>query len=252
MGGGLAAVVRRVTSHPSWLRVRFAFLLFHALSMVLVAIPAPTRGTDGTHFRSKTVQAEVAAWASRLGALGIRRSPKVLEEDVIQLSRIWVTARRALLGPSIFYQRAVNARQGWYMFTGPDRQPQRFVLDAKTKSGVDVPIFEFNRKVSAPELVAPNLLESYRIRRMMLFTVWSGRKETFAEVCRAFEKRVRARRDDLAEVRCRLMERTSAHPSRSEGDRTEREARKLVLGGAPEKGKPSRKRSRGAKKGAAP
>ncbi len=223
--------------------------------MVLVALPAPTRGTDGTHFRSKTVQTEVAAWAERLGALGVRRTPKELQEDLIDLSRTWVSARSALLRPSILYQRLINARQGWYMFTGPDREPARFVLDARTKSGERVPVFEFNRKVSAPELVAPGFLESYRIRRLMLFTVWSGRKETFEEVCRAFDRHVRARRSDLEEVRCRLMARASAHPSRPDVSRNEKEAKKLVLVAGTEKGttkRPKEKREKNSKQREAP
>lgn len=255
MERGFRSVVLRVTAHPAWPRVRFAFLGFHALAMVLVALPAPTRGTDGTHFRSKTVQMEVAAWAARLEAIGVHRSPKALKEDLIHLSRTWVGARRTLLTPAVRYQRAINARQGWYMFTGPDREPARFVLDARTTSGVEVPIFEFNRKVSAPELVAPGFLESYRIRRLMLFTVWSGRKETFEEVCRAFDRHVRGKRSDLDEVRCRLLARRSAHPGLPEVERPEKSVRELVLRAQSDRGKakrPKAKRPKAPKGGESP
>jgi hypothetical protein len=116
------------------------------------------------------------------------------------------------------------------MFTGPDREPQRFVLSFTTAtSTTDDVVFELGRPPAHPELIHPDFLDDHRIRRALFQTSWGRSDETFRQVCRAFDRILRARRPDIDDVMCRLVARRVEHPYRPHAERPDRIVRSLVV-----------------------
>jgi hypothetical protein len=116
------------------------------------------------------------------------------------------------------------------MFTGPDREPQRFMLAFTTRtSKVPQPVFALAGDVAAPELVAPAFVHDHRVRRALFQSSWSKDANTFRSVCRYFERQLRAKRDDVADVRCDLEARAVQHPARRDEVHRSRVVRSLTL-----------------------
>jgi hypothetical protein len=150
--------------------------------------------------------------------------------------------RRELVWPFQNYLRLVGAAQGWYMFTGPDREPQRFILaftsvtDTVDSTVVAAPgskpeelVFELGYQLKHPELVLPDFLDDHRIRRSLFQASWSKSDSTFRLVCDAFNKRLRVKRADIDDVVCRLVSRPVEHPYKRSKARTDSVVRELTL-----------------------
>ena len=218
-----------VFRHPAWPRIRAAFIVWHVFSVLLVAFPSPVRATNKDNWKKPTVQAELEAWTKRLAWVGVHRTPAQLQEWSQNLTDGWVSGRAKVIAPFDKYLRAVNARQAWFMFTGPDREPQRLQITLTTKTKERVPVFEMGRSVSEPELVDPEFLDAYRVRRAVLFAPWGRGKDTFQLLCRYFNKELRAKRDDVKDVECELLQQRVEHPARRGVDRPTKVLRRLII-----------------------
>lgn len=213
-----------------WTRVRFVWIAFHALAMALVSIPVPTNGTQPAYWRRKSVQVELANWTRRLQGLGFETTSENLEKSVRELSAAWTTSRDRILSPLLDYQGLLNTRQGWYMFTGPDRQPRRFVLDVTTKEGKRVPVFELGEGSLAPSLLDPDFAESYRVRKAFSRSAWSPHDRDFEVLCRYFDERLRKASPDIDTTRCTILTRDVRSPQEPEKIRPIAPLASLVIG----------------------
>lgn len=218
-----------VFRHPAWPRIRAAFIVWHVFSVLIVAFPSPVRATNKDNWKKPTVQAELKGWVKRLSWVGVERTPEQLQAWSQGLTDGWVGARAKVIAPFDKYLRAVNARQAWFMFTGPDREPQRLQVTLVTKNKERVPVFEMGRSVSEPELVDPAFLDAYRVRRAVLFASWGRGKDTFQLICRYFNKELRAQRDDVKDVECELLQQRVEHPARRGVERPTKVLRRLII-----------------------
>jgi hypothetical protein len=114
------------------------------------------------------------------------------------------------LAPFVAYVEAIDARQGWYMFTAPDRRPQRFVLRAATRTG-ELPLFELG-KPSEPQAFDQAFLDQHRVRRALFQAAWSDRP-VFDEVCSWFAREASPRVSGLTHVTCQLVEEPVLSPA---------------------------------------
>jgi hypothetical protein len=216
--------------HPRWPTVRALLIAFHLVAVTAVACPAPVRGMNAEAWKRPAVQEELQAWARRATALGYPMTAKEVQDLSWKVQERWLKLRQQVVWPFQKWLKAVNAPQGWYMFTGPDRDPQRFVLSfTTTSSAQDELVFELGRPPARPDLIHPDFLDDHRIRRALFQASWSRNDNTFRLICGAFGRTLRARQPDVDDVRCRLVARRVEHPYRPREERPDRVVRELVL-----------------------
>jgi hypothetical protein len=212
----LLARLAPLLSSPRWAMVRAVLIALHVLAVLAVACPAPVKGSDAKNWRRPGVRAELAAWKKRLYMVGIDVTEPELADFGQRVSTQWSSARNTAAAPAIAYLKGIGATQGWYMFTAPDRAPQRFTF-AVTTAGVDGndvehPVFDFGRGVFDDALVDAAFLGEHRVRRAFFQAVWSDRP-VFREVCSWFARESAARRPDVTGAVCRLVERSVLAPA---------------------------------------
>lgn len=222
--------LRPLWHHPRWPTLRAVLVALHLVSVGVVACPAPVRSMTAETWRRPAVQEELQAWSKRLTACGYPMTASELQDVSWTVQKRWLAIRTELVRPFQTWLRAVNAPQGWYMFTGPDREPQRFVLSFTTKtSSVDDVVFELGRAPAHPELIHPDFLDDHRVRRALFQTSWGRNERTFRQICLSFNKSLRSRRADVDDVVCRLVARRVEHPYRPRVERPDRVVRELIV-----------------------
>ncbi len=189
-------------------------IALHVTAVVVVACPAPVKGSDPKVWRRPGVRAEVAAWTKRLRALGFSFSESELSALGQKIAQTWSQHRDTLVAPARAYVRALGTTQGWYMFTAPDRLPQRFSFDvvvAGEAEGVTHKVFELGRAVFDESLVDSDFLDEHRVRRAFFQAAWSDRP-VFREICAWLTQHAAAQRPDVQGGVCRLLEEPVVHP----------------------------------------
>jgi hypothetical protein len=201
-----------------WPKVRAVLIALHVLAVLAVACPAPVKGSDAKSWRRPGVRAELAAWTKRLHTIGIDVTEPELAQFGQRVSTSWSDARNDAAAPAIAYLKAIGATQGWYMFTAPDRAPQRFTFAVTTSATsadgkpVEHPVFDFGRGVVDTTLVDPDFLSEHRVRRAFFQTAWSDRP-VFREVCSWLAREAAAKRPDVTGAVCRLVEQPVVAPA---------------------------------------
>jgi hypothetical protein len=225
----LLARLSSLWGHPRWPAVRALLVLLHVTAVVVVACPAPARVPDARTWRRPGVRAEVASWTKRLRAVGV----DVTEAEVAAFGRetsiAWATERKRWIAPFQFYLNTINAGQGWYMFTAPDRSPQRFALSFTDATG-DHRVFDLGRSVDRPDLVDPAWLDEHRVRRAFFQAAWSDRP-VFREVCSWFSRELSTHQEGIESVTCSLIEQPVIAPAEAgRAPHPEKTARSLRVG----------------------
>jgi hypothetical protein len=219
-----------LTTREWWPHVRAVLVLLHVVAVLAVACPAPVRTPDAKGWKRPTVQGELRMWSNTLKGIGIEQTPAQLQAFAMATTTSWLDYRSTAVKPFQTWLRSVGAPQGWYMFTGPDREPQRFMLAFTTRSSKQLqPVFALADDVAAPELVAPGFVHDHRVRRALFQSSWSKNANTFRSVCRFFDRHLRAKRDDVRDVRCSLEARAVEHPARRDEVRRSHIVRSLTL-----------------------
>lgn len=232
----LLRALRPVFDHPRWPAIRATLIAMHLLAVTAVACPAPIRSVPASSWKRPAVQEELQGWSDRLNALGFSTSAADVQAWSIAVQARWSAARRSVVWPFQKYLRAVGAAQGWYMFTGPDREPQRFILSFTTSARPSPQqpapaelVFELGYRLNHPELVLPDFLDDHRIRRALFQASWSKSDNTFRLMCDAFNQRLRRQRVDIVDVTCQLMSRPVEHPFKRQRVRTDKLERELTI-----------------------
>lgn len=227
---------------PHWLvRARMllgAWVVLHALSVLFVAIPVP-RPLDEALLRRVTVGREVARWHQRLSAIGYSGTQPEFEDFLIRASRGWAEGRNEALAPFVAYLSFVRVRQAWYMFTAPDRAPERFRVELGQKAakhrraGRKVrpfePVFEIGQPIMKPEVLPPEFVHHYRVRRALLVASWTRDDRYLSRLCSAFAQRVVEAAKRVRSLRCSLVEEEVEHPSHRDRARERRTIRAVTL-----------------------
>ena len=214
-----------------WPTARALLILLHLVAVTAVACPAPVRPFNARSWSRSSLQLELRTWAQRLGQVGITVTPLQLQTLSTTVTLQWTEHRKTFVAPFKSWLSAVGAPQGWYMFTGPDREPQRFVLTLSTTSAplAFLPVFSLGDGVTEPDLVSPGFVGDHRVRRALFQSSWSVNDSVFRNVCGYFDKQIRERRDDVAAVRCSLISRLVEHPAKLGLPRPETVARELTF-----------------------
>jgi len=109
--------------------LRAAFVLFHLLAVVLMAIPAPAGGMKKSAWKDPTVQSEFAAWTDRFNALGAGITQEEFEAELWDFASGFMKVRKGVLKPFQPYYHYAGTWQTWRMFIAPHRYPARLHID---------------------------------------------------------------------------------------------------------------------------
>lgn len=193
----MRSTVRRFLSSP---RLRAGFVAFHAAAVVLLSLP--TGAVSDERWKSKGTQADLAEWGSGLGegnefALWFRR-----------VAKGYADVRGVAVAPFNLYAESTGARQGWAMFSSPQRYPAEVHVDAKV-DGRWVPIYRPHDPSAAFDAV---FLAHHRLRKFQgrFAREWKGKR--FQEFASYLAKRALAAHPNAEAVRVRLERKQSLPP----------------------------------------
>ncbi len=193
-------------------RLRALLVLFHVLAIVSVSCPAPVRVGSVKQWDRPSIKTELSNWRGRLASLGIHMSENELRDFGRAKAQQWTDLRTATLRPFMVYVKKIGAPQGWYMFTAPDRNPQRLAVELIKEGGAHEPVFTLGRSVARPDIVTAGFLGEHRVRRVLFQTAWADKTSTFQDVCAWIGRRALAHEPTLQEIECTQVEFQVEHP----------------------------------------
>ena len=100
-----------------------AFVAFHVLAMLLLALPASGRLGDRAVWQSRENQLQFARWARLASKLGIARDGPEFEQLLWRLTQGYLSVREVVVAPFELYQEYSGVQQGWRMFSNPQSHP---------------------------------------------------------------------------------------------------------------------------------
>jgi hypothetical protein len=191
------SIVRRVLASP---RLRAGFVAFHGAAVVLLSLP--TGAVSDERWKSKGTQADLAEWGSGLGegndfALWFQR-----------VAKGYADVRGVVVAPFNLYAESTGARQGWAMFSSPQRYPAEVHVDAKI-DGQWVAIYRPHDEATAFDSA---FLTHHRLRKFQgrFAREWKGKR--FQEFAAFLAKRALAAHPNAEAVRVRLERKRSLPP----------------------------------------
>ena len=96
-----------------------AFVAFHVVATLLLALPASSRLGDRAVWQSRKNQLQFAGWAQLASQLGVARDGPELEQLLWRLTQSYLSVRRVIVAPFEVYQEYTGVRQRWLMFSNP-------------------------------------------------------------------------------------------------------------------------------------
>lgn len=100
-----------------------AFVAFHVLAMLMLALPSNSRLGDPAVWQSRENQLQFARWAQFASKLGIARDGAELEQLLWRLTQGYLSVRGVVVAPFELYEEFSGVRQGWRMFSNPQSHP---------------------------------------------------------------------------------------------------------------------------------
>lgn len=159
-------------------------------------------------WRDPTVQGELAAWTSRLNAVGIGITRTELEQRVWDLAVGYVDVRTAVLTPFQPYYRYCGTWQSWKMFIAPHRYPSRLHIDVYER-GAWAPLYVAR---SAEHDWHRRQLDHDRMRASIFRYAWRHYRRHYAKFGRWVAIHVARERPDAEQVRLRFYKYRTATP----------------------------------------
>ena len=119
-----------------WAHLVAVYVLFHGASILIGSIPSTDAALDRDAWDDPTVKSEFAAWADRLGWIGVNVEPESLEDAAWRFANGWASMRRMANAPFETYQRYTGTWQSWSMFVAPHLYPSRLCIDVRDGDGL--------------------------------------------------------------------------------------------------------------------
>jgi hypothetical protein len=182
-------------------------VLFHLITIFVVAFPAPVGGMDRSMWKDPTAQQEFASWAKFFGIV-----EPVFEELLYRGSVLYMTGREHVVGPFNTYVSYAGCDQPWRMFVGPQRFPARLQIQARRK---DQPAEQWEtlyEEQDPQHRWHASLFGQERLRSQIFRWAWPSYVGEFEAGC-AFASRLAFSEDPaLTQVRCRFWRTQSPSP----------------------------------------
>lgn len=177
--------------------LRATFVAFHAVSIFVLSLPSGN--VSKARWSSKGTQADLAEWGQELGAEGD------FAERFRAFAEGYASVRGAVSTPFALYADATGARQGWAMFSSPQRHPAELHVDL-WQEGKWEPLWRPHDETAAWNQA---FFENHRLRKFQgrFAREWKGQR--FAEFADFVGRRALADHPDAARVRVRLLRKKS-------------------------------------------
>ena len=114
---------------PSTSRLVNVLVALHVVAVTLAAFPSPSAAMNADLWQTPAVQAEFDRWSETLDGWGVNMPPDELESFLWRTASVYDNVRQTVLKPFTPYYKYLGTRQNWPMFTGPDTQPLRIVVE---------------------------------------------------------------------------------------------------------------------------
>ena len=190
-------------------QLRAAYVLFHAISIVVLALPAGL--TSETRWNAKTTQRDLAHWAARLRDLGVETTKESLEARLKGLAESYIDARTAIAWPFALYARVTLSHQGWAMFASPVQRPYELHVDGWV-NGEWVPI---HRPHDSSSAIFAGYLSNDRVRKFTGRFAKSFNQNNYRDFARYLARTAFAARPDVAKIRVSLFGYQTLPPERA-------------------------------------
>lgn len=179
-----------------WDRVRAYAILLVLLVQGILALPIP-RGLKRADFDDPRSREESAAVREHLAGLGLDLSHEELADGLFALSERLRAGREAALAPVQPLLRLLGINQAWGLFTYPDTQPSRLVVEGRAAEGPWQRLYAGHDDEA--DLLAP-LFRYRRLRGVYDGQAWKpgGNYSRFTQVA---ARRVFEARPELVQVR---------------------------------------------------
>lgn len=180
-----------------------AFVVYHALAVGLLSLPAPTGARADGVWKDPHTRAQVLSWTRPLRALGVVEDA----EGQLRLARRVATtildARGLIIAPFQPYARAVGAGQGWQMFATLNDTPARLALEIRR--GPEAP-WEMVYLGRDPERAwRRELLDEERVRAFTNDWSWERDRADYRLFARWLAKGAAAEWPDATSARVSMM-----------------------------------------------
>lgn len=146
-----------------WPHLRAALVLFHLIAVIALSIPASASMQNRAAWRQPHARRELALWTERAQALGFDVDQREFEVWLWDLTGEYLGVRARIVEPFAIYASYTGARQGWPMFSTPQTEPCRLVIDVREIGGEWQEIY---RERSASEDWMRRQLDHNRLRKL--------------------------------------------------------------------------------------
>jgi len=184
-------------------------VLFHLAAIFVAGMPSTDAAMKPSAWKDPTVQAEITAWADRLGT-----SAPVLEAQLYEVAKGWARGRRVLETPFAPYLALTATDQTWQMFVAPHVYPTRFEIAVERGDGEWETVFQ-ERSPTATWNEA--LFGTERLRASIFRWGWGAYASAYHKGCRALAARLFAEDAAVVGVRCRFWKARSPSPAEARG-----------------------------------
>jgi len=193
--------------------LRAAFVLFHLLAVILMAIPAPAGGMKKSAWKDPTVQSEFAAWTDRFNALGAGITQEEFETELWDFALGFMKVRTTVLKPFQPYYHWAGTWQTWRMFIAPHRFPARLHIDVLEQPEVGERAWRTVYVARSTEHDwLKTELDQERMRSAMFRYGWSSYKRAWSEFADWAAVRAAADFPDATMIRLRMWKQRTRTP----------------------------------------
>lgn len=112
-----------------WPHLRTALIMFHLASVLVYCLPPPSKVADPAYWKTAQTQAELEVWAKRIDSIGIDTDKASFEAWLWGMTQRYVSLRTAMERPFRPYVHYLHTNQGWSLFSQPQTNPVRVVVD---------------------------------------------------------------------------------------------------------------------------
>lgn len=190
----------------AWPQVRAALIALHLVAITLMALPAPVGGMNRKAWAEPTVQAELDAWAARLGV-----DRDTFEDQLWDVASAVMTVRTAALKPFRPYYRLCGTHQSWRMFVAPHVYPSR--LQVRVRTGKDwQTVYEVR---SAEHAWHREQLDTDRMRSAVFRYGWTTYEPTYRQFAKWLADQALADFPDADEVQVRFVKARTPTPEQA-------------------------------------
>jgi hypothetical protein len=174
-----------------------AFILFHCVAIVVLALPGD--GVVGrARWASTNTKSDFAGWSRTLGKLGVKIPPEQLGKRVYSVAEGYIAARRSIIPPFGYYREATGSKQGWAMFSSPQRHPVEVHVDG-LEAGVWRPLY----RTRESEWMSTQM-DHARLRKLVGRFARELRENVFSELASFLGRRAFVDFPSIERVRVRL------------------------------------------------